>query len=69
MSEDLINWNKLYGFKKDSYPPRIFKFGSISFSYGNSKLENIFVSFEAIKKYDGKFLSFKRINHEYEEYR
>lgn len=54
VSNDLCHWDVLWEFEKDYYNPVYFKFGSIAFSNGNEGDDEFYMSFEAIKKLDGK---------------
>lgn len=53
-SKNLINWKKIYRFKKDFFPKKLFKFGVINFSEGKQSYKNFLLSAEGLKKVDGK---------------
>lgn len=53
ISDDLHQWDVLWEFDKDFYHPIYFKFGSILFSNGNEGGEEFYMSFDAIKGFDG----------------
>ena len=56
-SKNLINWKKIYKFKKDFFPKKLFKFGVINFSAGKQSCNDFLLSAEGLKKVDGKVLS------------
>jgi hypothetical protein len=53
-SKDLLSWECLSKFEKDSLPMPHFKWGVMAFSEGEQTSESFTIHFEALKKVDGR---------------
>ena len=53
-SENLIDWEEVYRFKKDILPMPYFKFGVVAFADGIQSKEDFVLFGEALKNMDGR---------------
>jgi hypothetical protein len=54
LSYDLKEWVCINKFEKDLYSMKYFQFGNISLANGPQTLKNFYLSFQSVKKLDGK---------------
>ena len=53
-SENLVDWEEVYSFKKDFLPMPYFKFGVVAFADGSQSKEDFVLFGEALKNMDGR---------------